>query len=539
MKMKRMGMMMALVLVAATAMAAEPTVEPATEPTAKPAPESKSPAATGIEDLKALYNEATIIVQFQADSVQGKPEVATRLPWEVRGPVLEVIKGRLLPGQMSLHVESIVRGFDLTRKQMAGKSFVAAIRPLSDAADRRFQLVGPRAFPAESQEAAALRQLAESDLARGSGGETLELTVRPIEKAFPVTGSKVIEVRLTNTGDTSAMYLQQPITEKDGKLYLMGQGMIRIRDTAGRLVPDKGAIVVGQAPPPPPKPALILPKASFLETVNLDNYFQLPEGRYVLTLWLATPEGQGYVAGGTPLQVGAVNLPPAPPVPTAPAAAGTPPSRPSEAGTAEKTQAAVPDPATYRPGQSAAGLCGLLKPGKGRYALGEPIDLEFRLINPGPRTVAVDTRLERALTIQVQPVGESPQPLMVRQVIPWPEDGAAMPEERAFLREGAFWGRAINLNTLYGKSLDELPAPTPEAIAAGRGLTYEQFGKNLFGFSKPGLYRVTAVYAASRLRPPEGQAGSTPSSAWWTGELQTNTITIEVSESKAQEPTEE
>ncbi|HUU31459.1 MAG TPA: hypothetical protein VMY69_05095, partial [Phycisphaerae bacterium] len=73
----------------------------------------------------------------------------------------------------------------------------------------------------------------------------------------------------------------------------------------------------------------------------------------------------------------------------------------------------------------------------------------------------------------------------------------------------------------------------------GRGLTYEQFGKNLFGFSKPGLYRVTAVYAASRLRPPEGQAGSSPSTAWWTGELQTNTITIEVSESKTQEPMEE
>jgi hypothetical protein len=107
------------------------------------------------------------------------------------------------------------------------------------------------------------------------------------------------------------------------------------------------------------------------------------------------------------------------------------------------------------------------------------------------------------------------------------------------LREGAFWGRAINLNTLYGKSLDELPAPTPEAIAAGRGLTYEQFGKNLFGFPKPGVYRVTAVYAASRLRPAEGQAGSPPSSAWWTGDLQTNTITIEVSESKTQEPTEE
>jgi len=162
-----------------------------------------------------------------------------------------------------------------------------------------------------------------------------------------------------------------------------------------------------------------------------------------------------------------------------------------------------------------------------------PIDLEFRLINQGPRTVAVDTRLERALTVQVQPVGESPQPLIVRQVIPWPEDGATMPEERAFLREGAFWGRALNLNTLYGKSLDELPPPTPEAIAAGRGLTYEQFGKNLFGFPKPGIYRVTVTYAASRLRPPEGQAGSQPPSAWWTGNLQTNPITIEVFEPQA------
>jgi hypothetical protein len=192
----------------------------------------------------------------------------------------------------------------------------------------------------------------------------------------------------------------------------------------------------------------------------------------------------------------------------------------------------LPDPAKYQPGRSTAGLAGFLRPTKARFALGDPVEVELRLINVGPRSVAVDARLERTLSIQVQPIGESPQPLVIRQVIPWPPDAMVMPEERSFLREGAFWGRTINLNTLFGKNLEEMAPPTPEEIAAGKALSYERFGKNLFGFPKAGVYTVTATYTVSRPRTPsaEGQPPHELPKEWWIGDLTTNTITIQVGE---------
>src|SRR4030042_3408857 len=60
------------------------------------AQESRTPV--GFEDIKALYKEADLIVLFQAETVQANPSVAPRLVWEVKGPVIEVVKGKLLPG---------------------------------------------------------------------------------------------------------------------------------------------------------------------------------------------------------------------------------------------------------------------------------------------------------------------------------------------------------------------------------------------------------------------------------------------------------
>jgi len=547
-----------------------PVSEPADTPPPAPAPaapaapsesatakESGAPASrppVGIEDLKALYKESSLIVEFQADSVQAKPEVASRPVWEVRGPLMEVIKGSLLPGQISVHVDSVIRAFDMPRTDIPGKTFVAALKPLTDGADRRFLIVGAYAFQSDSTEAQALRQLAQSDVTRGTGGVSLELVVRPTEKVFAPNGRKVVEVRLTNTGEDSATYLQAPIIEKDGKLYVSGQGLLRIRDITGRIVPDKGNVVIGQAPPPP-TPALILPKASFVETVDLGKYFDLPEGRYTLSISLAAPDGRTRIASnGFIFQVGAVNLPepaagktpfgePAIPTPSpAPPPLKGPAEKPTaEASITEKLPAVpppkpkppgpdIPDPNKYQPGKQMAGLAALLKPSRPRYALGDPVDLEFRIINQAQRAVAIDGRLERTLTIQVQPVGDSPQPLVIRQVIPWPGDGGAMPEERALLREGAFWGRTINLNTLYGKSLEEFPAPMPEEISAGKGITYERFGKNLFGFPKPGVYTVTATYTVARPKQVESQAHTEPAREWWIGELVTNPVTIQILE---------
>jgi len=523
---------------------------PADAPDARP-PETAPPrsepgrARMGIENLKALFSEAQTLVRFQAETVRANPAVAPRLVWEIQGPVVEVIKGKLLPGKMSLHVDSIVRVFDLPRAELEGKEFVAAIKPLTQAADRRFQLVGQMAFPADGPEAEALRKLADTTAEAGAGEQTLALAVRPVGQVFSTSGAQVIEIRLTNSGKDSATYLQNPIAEKDGRLYLIGQGMIRIRDTTGRTLPDKGNIVAGMAPPPPPKPALILPGASLVETVDLAKYYTLPEGRYTLVLILATPDMRGRVpSNGLSFQVGAVNLPEPPepkkgepvkiaepppekvekPAPTPPAPEPKP-VKPAEPAIK------VPEPSQYKPGKSSAGLSALLRPSKAAYILGDPVDLEFRLINDGPRTLAIDARLERTLTIQVESVADSPQPLVIRQVIPWPADEPGrMPDQRSYLREGAFWGRTINLNALYGKSLAEMPAPTPEEITSGKDLTYERHGKHLFGFPKPGYYNVTATYTVARPPKVDGGNPDPASKEWWIGEVQTNTITIQVAE---------
>ena len=487
-------------------------------------------APLGIEDLKPIYDSAATIVQFQVESVQANPTAAPRLVWEVRGPILETIKGRLLPGRISVHVESVVRSFDVPRADLEGQQFIAALKPLTEGADRRFQLVGTYAFEASSPEARALRELAEVEAQRGAGGESLRLAVRPLEKVFTVDGPKTFELRLTNEGEESATYLQAPIVEREGKLYLMGQGAVRVRDLSGRIVAEKGNIVTGEAPPPPPTPALILPKASFVETLDLAKYYDLPAGRYTLVIMLATPTGSGRIpSNGLSFQVGAVNLPEVPPTPEPigfPAAeAGTTP-----APAAAKERVDLPEPSSYKPGEPVSGLAGLLRPAKSHYALGEPIEVEFRLINQGPRSLAVDARLERALTVTVTPVGNSAEPLFIRQIIPWADDGNTVPEARAFLREGAFWGQTINLNVLFGKSLDAFPAPTPEEISAGKNLSYERFGRNLFGFAKAGVYRLTATYRVARSRAAEAAAGAGPPSIWWTGDLETNAIVIQILE---------
>jgi hypothetical protein len=352
---------------------------------------------------------------------------------------------------------------------------------------------------------------------------------------FPVVGPKTLEVRLTNTGADSATYRQAPLTEQDGKLYLPGQGMLRIRDTLGRIIPDKGNVLQNQVPPQS-VPALIMPRAGFVETVDLSKYFDLPEGRYTLLLALTTPDGRGRIASnGFSFQVGAASTaereptPPEPvrPVEPVPAAQF---ETPAPAPAVKPAGPAIPDPAAYRPGKASLGLAGLLRPRKAQFALGDPVEVELRLINDGPRTLTVDTRLERTLMVRVVPVAGSPDSRTERQLINWPPS-SPMPEERAYLREGAFWGQTINLNVLPLRPQEEFQWPTAEEAAAGKNLTYERFGRILFGFTRPGIYNISASYTVARPKGPEGQLGpDSPTRDWWFGDLQTNTITIQIVE---------
>ncbi|MFO8014226.1 MAG: hypothetical protein R6X20_13080 [Phycisphaerae bacterium] len=504
-------------------------------PPAEAAPADPGPAEAGPADpLKEAYARAPLLVEFQVDTVQANPTVDPRLVWEVRAALLGVLKGQLLPGRLVIHVDSVVRVFDKPRAEVEGRKYLAPLKPLGQAAQRRFQMVGPRAWPAESKEADRLRQLADTETQPAPGGQDLRLTVKPVEPVFPVRGAKTVEVRLTNTGQDSATYVQAPIVEKGGKLYLPGNGRITIRTTTGEAVTDKGNVVTGMVPPPPPQPALILPGASYAETVDLDKYFTLPAGRYTFSMFLATPDGRGRIASnGFSFQVGVTNLPEAP-KPDEPEPA-EPEPEPIEPPSTEPAEAAggddLPEPHTYTPGEASFGLAALLRPTRTVYRLGDPVPVELRLINDGPRTVAVDTRLERTLTVTVEAVGDSPQPLMIRQVIPWPADETVPPAERAYLREAAFWGRTVNLNVLYGKKLDAIEAPTAADLADAKSLRYERFGRNLFGFPKPGTYRVTATYT---VRKPKTNGGGNAGldKVWWTGDVQSNPILIRVEDTR-------
>jgi hypothetical protein len=130
--------------------------------------------------------------------------------------------------------------------------------------------------------------------------------------------------------------------------------------------------------------------------------------------------------------VGAVNLPPEPAGKAAPTKAAdggaektaSNPGLPDAiaAGPTEKSTkpaANLTDPAKCMPGKPDKGLVALLRPSKSKFALGEPVEVELRLIklgNQGPPNLAIDTRLERTLTFHVAEVGDSPPPLLlVRQ----------------------------------------------------------------------------------------------------------------------------
>jgi len=505
----------------------------------KPVEEAKP--ALSADDLKSLYKDTPTLVQFQAESIQASRDATTSLPWEVKGPVLDVLKGKLLPGRISLDVDSPVRAFDMPRSELDGKQFVVPIRPLGSPAERRFQIVGGKAFAVDAPEAETLRKLAMSDVESGGGGQGLVLVVSPMVKPFPVDGPKPVEVRLTNAGTQTATYLQAPVLERDGRLYLMGQGSLHVRDTTGRLLVDKGNVVAGQAPPGPPRPAPILANQDFVENIDLAKYFNLPAGRYNLVLVLAAPDGVGRIASnGFTFQVGAVNLPPEPAGKAAPPKVGDGAPEMAAPSPADSTASGPPvrptrpavnltDPAKCAPGKPDKGLVALLRPGKSKFALGEPVEVELRLIklaNQGPPNLAIDTRLERTLRFLVQEVGDSPPPIFFGLPTPLPADVTPVPAERAYLHDGSFWGRVMDINLLYGKTREEVIEI--DASSLGKEGTYEQAGRILYGFPKPGIYTVTAKYSVVRPRAADGKAPAEIPKEWWIGDLQTNTITIQV-----------
>ena len=111
-----------------------------------------------------------------------------------------------------------------------------------DRGDRHARRASRPNSRSDGPEADRLRELAESDVETGEGGRGLTLTVKPIQPVFPVEGPKVLEVRLTNDGEDSATYVQAPITERAGTLYLpkprdRGKALLKPQNNAARETP--------------------------------------------------------------------------------------------------------------------------------------------------------------------------------------------------------------------------------------------------------------------------------------------------------------
>lgn len=475
-------------------------------------------------DLKSLFESADLVVQFQIETAE-RTSADPNLVWEASGPLLEVLKGKLEPGKVSVHVDSFIRAFDNPGGELAGKTYVAALKPLGIPGSRRFRIDGRYAFAAGGEEGQVLRKLAdEASRPRSTGRADLLLTVRPEEKVFLPSGPKLVEVRLTNNGSEPASYVQAPLLEQDGKLYLPGAGAILVRDAAGKIVPHRGNVAAGEAPPAPakPKPALVFPNTSFTETIDLAKYYDLSLGRYTLLMSLGDPDGGGrIVSNGASFQVGAVNLP---------ETLAPPPANPTPSAAADRSlPGLLPDPNQYKPGEPRSGLVMLLRPERPVFEVGKPVALEVRLINTSDRTVSVDVRLERTLTFQVTPVADSPAPTSLRNAILWPPDGPGMPDARAYLRAGAFWGRVVDINWYFGKQEKDLPRR--EDVAAGRNLSYERFGHMLFAFNQAGTYRIQATYRVTRpAAPKDAPAAEAPPTSldWWIGDVDSNPVLIRI-----------
>jgi len=308
-----------------------------------------------------------------------------------------------------------------------------------------------------------------------------------------------------------------PIVERDDTLYLSGGGRLHVRDTLGRDVPGKGKVLEGAFPRGVPEPALILPGAAFSKTIDLAKYFEMGrEGRYIVTLLLDTPDGRGL------LKSNEVSLR------VAPAGSVSIPRFPVVRRTADTSNAtSEPRETDYKPGRVTAGLCGLLRPTKRRFRVGEPILMELRLTNVDRPMLNIDTRLERSLTIRVREKDGAAPVRVVRQVISWPQDKsdefAARRMPVAWLPKDAFWGKVLNINSLYGVNPADVEPPSAEEIAGSGPFGYEKYGKTLFSFERPGKYEIAAVYSL-----PRSPRGEPRGEHLWTGTVITNTVVIEV-----------
>jgi len=460
-------------------------------------------------ELKQMVDDAGLLVRGKAlaepvSKGAGEEGLAWRIPFEI----LEVVKGQQEARTLDVYVESPFRDLNCARKQIPGKEYVLPLVPLAEDEQGGFRLVHEVGFAAGSPEADKLIEIAK--------GKVTSQTVIPLRLRLSATGAPYesgkpapVQAVLENLSDEAITYAQAPLDIRYPDLYLIGEGDLVVSDGRGNAVPRKEALHVGVDPPPPALPVVIAPKGKFERELDLTTYTDLGRpGVYRVTLALAGPDGKEVLRSNT---VGMQIIPPL--------SAPVEPVEPIAPTSADALR--IPSPGAYQPGKTENGLAGLLRPVSAEFEVGQPINLELRLINRSDRTMEVDTRLERMLLVEVQEQGDSPGARPLLQHHDWPADADDAKAYRyAHLRPAAFWGKLINVNSLYGRDAASLMAGGSAAISGAVEPAYETHGMTLFSFDKPGVYKIRATYQVK----PRGGTGPRV----WAGKLATNPVFVRV-----------
>jgi len=458
-------------------------------------------------ELKQMVDDAELLVgaKVLAEPVSrgaGEDGLAWRVPFEV----LEVVKGRFEAKTVDVYVKSPFEALNCLRAQLPGKEYLLPLVPMGGDAESGFALVQGVGFAAGSPEAGKLVEIA--------GGKVTSETVIPLRVRLSATGAPYesgkpapVKVTLENVSDEAIAYTQAPLDLRYPDLYLVGESDLIVLDGRGSAVPRKEALHVGVAPPPPALPLVVPPKGSHERDLDLSTYCDLGRpGIYMVTLALAGPDGKELLRSNTiSMQI------------IAPLSAPVEPGDPSASTAADALR--IPSPGAYQPGKTENGLAGLLRPIRAEFEVGEPITLELRLINLSDRAVDVDTRLERTLLVDVQEQGDSPAARPLLQHHDWPADEDAKASWSAHLRPAAFWGKLVNVNSLYGRDAASLMAAGNAAMSGAVEPAYETHGMTLFSFDKPGVHKIQATYQS---KPRAGGP------RLWAGKLATNPVFVRV-----------
>jgi hypothetical protein len=462
-----------------------------------------------INELRQMVADAEYVVRAKALAAPvsrgGDPG---GLVWQMSFEVLEKLKGEGQIGRVVLRFRSPTGSLKCSRIELPGKEYVLPVVAYQGEAGQ-YKLVDKVAFPAESPEAKTVVRLAGGDVEPEPAVSRVRLRLDAANPPYEVGKPILLRIALDNTSDKLVAYQQAPFEVRGGQLYILGEGNLVVTDSRrSRSVPMRENVHLKTLPPPPLMPMAIAGSDAYKTELDLSQFFEFDQaGLYMVTMAAVEPDGQGLVRSNTcSLQVIA------------------PLTAPVEIDAPQRTAAdslLIPAPEAYKPGEIANGLSALLRPSRAEFVVGHAIGLELRLVNRGDRSFNVDTRLERALSFTVTAQGDSPAARERSQYLSWPE---TKPENRAYaysrLRPNAFWGKEVNVNSLYGRDRAKMDETARAVLKGAVEPSYETTGMTLFAFEKPGVYKIRATFEMA----PVGDEGP----RLWAGKLKSNPIFIRV-----------